>query len=249
MKGRLASLHAQEADMLHKTEIFPEIMARITQRRGDPHLYSRFDPAKTALVVVDMQNCWVMEGQPGYTPYVPAIVPNINRVSTALRQAGGTVAWVQMNGSREVAAKWTRYRDFYANTEMFEAWADSLAPGNVGFELWAGLDVQKGDLVVEKNRFSALIQGASNLHAQLEARGVDTLLITGTATNVCCESTARDANMLNYKVVMVSDANCARSDVEHSAALSSLFGMFADVMTTDEVVSRLAPAARPQKAA
>jgi ureidoacrylate peracid hydrolase len=153
-----------------------------------------------------------------------------------------------MNGSREVTAKWQRFRDFYPTKELFEAWADGLTPGKIGYELWAGLDVKPSDLKIEKNRFSAFIQGSSNLEAELQKRGIDTVLITGTATNICCESTARDAQMLNYRVVMVSDGNATRSDAEHNATLSNLFGLFADVMTTDEVVARLSPAAKAQAA-
>ena len=58
------------------------------------------------------------------------------------------------------------------------------------------------------------------------ARGIDTLIIVGTATNVCCESTARDAMMLNYKVFFVSDANACRTDEEHNATLAILMIMW-----------------------
>ena len=234
---------------MHNTAIFPEIMQRIAERRGEPHLFNHLVPARTALVVVDMQNCWVMEGQPGYSPYCPAIVPNINRLAAATRQAGGTVIWVQMICSREVSAKWHRFRDFFPNEKLFAAWTDALTPGNIGYALWPGLEVKPGDVTVEKKRYSAFISGSSNIEEELKKRGIDTLLVTGTATNVCCESTARDAQMLDYRVVMVSDGNSTRSDAEHNATLSNLFGMFADVMTTDEVISRLKPQAAGQKAA
>ena len=233
---------------LHKTQILPEVLTRITERRGKLHLYDAIDPARTALLVVDMQNCWVMEGQPGYTPYCPAVVPNINRLAASVRQTGATVVWIQMNASPAVTAKWQRFKDFYANEALFQQWSAALSPGNVGYELFAGLEVRPGDMRVEKNRFSAFIQGASGLQAQLEQRGIDTLLVTGTATNVCCESTARDAHMLNFKVIMVSDGNATRTDAEQNATLSNLVSMFSDVMTTDEVVSRLHSAAKPQKA-
>ena len=63
-----------------------------------------------------------------------------------------------------------------------------------------------------KKRFSAFIQGSSDIEAYLRGRGIDTLLIGGTATQVCCESSARDAMMLNFKVVMVPDALATYSD-------------------------------------
>ena len=75
--------------------------------------------------------------------------------------------------------------------------------------LWPGLDVLLGDEMVPKYRFSAFLPGASDLPARLRARGFDTVLITGTVTNVCCESSARDAMMTNFRVVMVSDGNAA----------------------------------------
>ncbi len=67
------------------------------------------------------------------------------------------------------------------------------------------------------------------------------MLIAGTATNVCCESTARDAMMLDYRVIMLSDANATWTDEEHAATLNSFMLFFGDVMTADEVSGRLVP--------
>ena len=65
------------------------------------------------------------------------------------------------------------------------------------------------------------------------------MLITGTVTNVCCESSARDAMMLNFKTIMVSDGNAARSDAEHNATLAAFYAIFGDVMETAHVIERL----------
>ena len=102
---------------------------------------------------------------------------------------------------------------------------------------------------VEKNRFSAFIQGSSDLDRLLKARGIDTVIVTGTVTNTCCESTARDAMMLNYKTVMVSDANAATTDDEHNATLANILRIFGDVMSTDEVIALLAGGAAKSVAA
>ena len=67
----------------------------------------------------------------------------------------------------------------------------------------------------------------------LRGRGIDTLLVTGTVTSVCCESTARDAMMLNFKTIMVTDGNAAMTDEEHNAALTDFYLTFGDVMSTD----------------
>jgi ureidoacrylate peracid hydrolase len=224
---------------MHKSAIFPEVTQRAKERRGLQHVYDAIDGRKSALIVIDMQNNWVMEGQPGFAAGCVDIVPNINRLAAALRAAGGLVVWVKMDGSPEVQAGWQRFRDFFPGEELFQRWCDALTPGSVGFELWAGLDVKPSDAHVVKTRYSAFIQGSSGLEAMLRERGLDTVVVVGTATNVCCESTARDANMLNFKTIMVSDGNATRSDAEHNATLSNLFGLFADVMTTNEIVARL----------
>jgi ureidoacrylate peracid hydrolase len=92
---------------------------------------------------------------------------------------------------------------------------------------------------VFKNRYSALIAGASTLEPMLRNFGIDTLLIAGTKTNICCESTARDAMMLDFKVVMVSDCCAALSDDEHLATLETFIQQFGDVMTAGEVLKAL----------
>ena len=75
----------------HKIELSSDVIARVTKRRGGKlHAFDRLDPAKTALIVIDMQNVWVKEGMPAYTPYCRPIVPNINRLAAAMRDAGGS---------------------------------------------------------------------------------------------------------------------------------------------------------------
>ena len=92
-----------------------------------------------------------------------------------------------------------------------------------------------------KKRFSAFLPGSSDIVAYLRGRGIDTVLIGGTATNVCCESSARDAMMLNFKVVMVHDVLATYTDEEHNATLRNFYSIFGDVQTLDEV-DRLAQA-------
>ena len=93
--------------------------------------------------------------------------------------------------------------------------------------------------MVTKNRYSALIPGASSLADVLRAKGIDTLLIAGTKTNVCCECTARDAMMLDYQVVLLSDCTAALSDDEHRATLENVIQQFGDVMTADQALALL----------
>jgi ureidoacrylate peracid hydrolase len=116
---------------------------------------------------------------------------------------------------------------------------EAFSPGNSGHDIYPGLDVLPEDVLVWKRRYGAFVPGSSNLHAILQARGIETLIITGTASNVCCESTARDGMMLNYQVLFVSDANASFSDSLHNATLTALAHSFADIVSTGEVVALL----------
>ena len=80
---------------------------------------------------------------------------------------------------------------------------------------------------------------SSNLESILRARHIRNLVIAGTATNMCCETTARDAMMLDYRVIMVSDANAARYDEDHAAGLNSFYQSFGDVRTTGDMLDRV----------
>ena len=90
-----------------------------------------------------------------------------------------------------------------------------------------------------KYRFSGFLPGTSDLADRLRARGFDTVLITGTVTNVCCESSARDAMMSNFRTIMVSDGNAALSQAEHDASLTAFYNVFGDVMDTDMIIDAL----------
>jgi ureidoacrylate peracid hydrolase len=145
--------------------------------------------------------------------------------------------------------RWSVFFDHFGSPTHSAAERKSLSRGDLGHELHAELDVRPVDLVVEKTRFSAFIQGSSDLDLILRKLGVDTVVIVGTVTNTCCESSARDAMMLNYKVVLASDANAAHSDDEHNATLTNILRIFGDVLSTDEIVAHLsrADAAPPSR--
>ena len=93
--------------------------------------------------------------------------------------------------------------------------------------------------ITTKTRFSAFIRGSSDLEDRLRAAGIDTLVMTGIATDVCVESTTRDAHMLNFRTMVASDATATRSDEAHNASLSAMFNHFADIFTSDEIIELL----------
>jgi ureidoacrylate peracid hydrolase len=168
------------------------------------------------------------------------IVPNINRLARELRAAGGTVVWVQTT-SAGALEKWANHHKFMLTPAVAKARISNLDESAPGFALYPQLEALPSDLHIRKVKYSAFIHGSSDIDAQLKSRGIERLLITGTVTNVCCESTARDAMMLDYRVIMVADGNAANSDEEHAASLNNFLSFFGDVMTTEETIVRLVP--------
>jgi ureidoacrylate peracid hydrolase len=224
---------------MHNISIPKSVVDRVIARRGREHVHDNLDPRKTALVVVDMQNAFLMPGVAhSLCPMAQEIVPNINRLARAVRSTGGAVVWIKTTFTEETVKSWSTYYEI-SRPEQNAKRAEALAAGSKGHELWSELDVQPDDPIVEKKRFSAFIQGSSNLADVLRERGLDTVLVTGTVTGVCCESTARDAMMLNFKTVMVSDGNAAMTDEDHNASLASFYLTFGDVMSTDLLVECL----------
>lgn len=205
-----------------------------TTQRG--RYFARLDGPRTALLVVDMQKHWVDPDGRSYVETAAGIVPNINRMASALRQKGGVVVWVTVSFAAQGRAAWAMY---FENLETATEARSDLTPGNEMHNLWPELDVQEQDLRVEKDRFSAFIAGASNLESALRSRSVDTVLVAGVATNICCESTARDAMMLDFRTVMIDDANAARTDDDHLAGLRTFSQVFGAVLSTDEIMQRL----------
>ena len=224
---------------MHPSELPDDITERMRVRRGRLHLFERLHVSRTALVVIDMQNAFLRPGAPSETPMARAIVPQINRLAQAVRAGGGVVAFAQGSFQPSGPEAWPLFFEHMVNPAFSAAILQALTPGHPDHELWPELDVQPGDVRVRKKRYSAFFPGACSLPEQLRERGVDTVIITGTLTNVCCEASARDAMMGDFKTVMVSDANAARSDAEHLAALVTLVQFFADVRSTDDVLAML----------
>ena len=228
---------------MHKTEIHPDAVRFIKARRGGRlHVHDTLDPARTALVVVDMQTAFLKPGLPSEVPMAREIVPNINRLAAAFRAAGGIVVWVTTTFDENIFTEWSSFLGGTVSPETAKRIARQLMEGAEGHPLWPDMEAEDGDMRSVKRRFSAFIQGSSDIEAQLRARGIDTLAVTGTLTNVCCEATARDAMMRNFHVIMVADGNATYTDAIHNASLTSMSINFADVMTTDEVIGALAGA-------
>jgi ureidoacrylate peracid hydrolase len=222
---------------MHNSAVYPWVVDRVVQRRGGLRVFDRLDSKRTAHIVVDLQNGFMAPGAICEIPEARAIVPTVNAISAAVRDAGGLVVYIQNTLDEEAIRTWSTYLDHFCSPSRRQGMIDAFTPGAEGHALWASLDVRAEDLKVRKRRFGAFVGGSSDLHAILQARGVDTLIITGTASQVCCESTARDAMMLNYKVFFVTDGNATFTDEEHNATLSAMAHTFCDVIRSDELIA------------
>ncbi len=217
--------------------MFPQpIVDRVVARRGTEHIFADLNPKRTALVVIDLQYAF-MDDAIGHAvcPAAREIVPAVNRLAAAVRETGGGVFWIKNTFDARCEVEWSVMQDMATPAARAKR-AAAMSEDTPGHALWPELDVQTGDEILKKYRFSAFLPGASDLPERLRARGFDTVLITGTVTNICCESSARDAMMSNFRVVMVSDANAASTPEEHAASLTAFYLTFGDVMDTDQVI-------------
>ena len=223
---------------------FPQwVVDRVVARQGCLHPYDRFDAARTAFVVVDLQNYYTQPGYLGECAPARATFPAVNGLARAMREAGGHVIWVQTS-SDGADDFWSHHHAYMLTPERSARRLRELASTHPGFQLAPGLEVAPDDVRVTKRCYSALVPGSSPLDAVLRERGVTHLLIGGTVTNVCCESTARDAMMMDYATVMVHDALSAVTPQEHEQTLQNWMLFFGDVLGTQEIAERLQAAPR-----
>lgn len=218
-----------------------ELERRLVARRGRLHAYDSYEGSKTAFVIVDMQNFFMKEGELMCAPASRDIVPDVTRLAQAVRDAGGLVIWIVMEATEESRDAWWNFHELF-HPEAQDRRFNSLARHGEGYRLWHEMHPQSCDLTVVKKRYSAFVQGSSDIEQVLRERDIDTVLVGGVATNVCCESTARDCMMRGFRTIMVSDCNASFTDAEHEGALLNFITYFGDVQTADEVIARMVPA-------
>jgi nicotinamidase-related amidase len=208
---------------VHAWRIEEREYLRQQQRRGRRYAYEHLAPTRTALVVIDMVPFFVAEA-----PYALGIVDPIVSMATSLRTAGGTVAWILPAG--------TPAREDFFGPQTAQMLSHSGGTGPLHERLWPAFQIHDQDIIAEKSAASAFFPGRCPLPDLLEQRDIDTVLITGTVTNVCCESSARDAATLGYRVIMVADANAARRDEDHNATLHTIYRTFGDVRPAADIL-------------
>jgi ureidoacrylate peracid hydrolase len=231
---------------MHELSLSEGLLSQIRAQRGTVHPFERLDMRRTAHIVVDLQKGFMEAGAPVEVPVAREIVPNVNSISAAVRRAGGRNVFLRMTVDSESRSSWSNWFAYMHTPQGGASISEAFARDAHYWQLWPTLEVAAADQIVEKTRFGAFVPGASRLHELLQDQGIDTLIITGTLTNCCCESTARDAMQMNYKIIFVSDATAALTDAAQNATLENMAMLFADVMTTGEVLNAVTrPAAEP----
>ena len=197
-------------------------------------------PRRTALINVDLQNCFLRDS-PIAAPEGPVVVERLNRLAAVCRQAGVAVIHTRFvldpDGS-----------DLGVLSETSPPARDGLLNRDApSAQLDEALVVREGDVILDKPRFGAFCRTA--LEEILRARGIDTVIIGGVATNVCCETTAREAMQREFHVFFLSDGTAAADMPGASAAelqktsLVTLGFLFAQVLTVDEMIAKIRAAA------
>jgi len=224
---------------MHAVNLPAELLSQIQAQRGTLHPFERLDMQRTAHLVVDLQNGFMESGAPVEVPVAREIIPNVNSISAAVRRSGGRNVFLRMTVDSASQSSWSNWFAYMHTPRGGTDIARAFARNAHYWQLWPELEVAPSDHIVEKTRFGAFVPGASGLHELLQLHHIDTLIITGTLSNCCCESTARDAMQMNYKVIFVSDANAALTDAAHNATLENMATLFADVMSTAEVLTAM----------
>jgi len=193
-------------------------------------------PERMALLNIDMQNCFV-EGSPIAAPDGLTLLGRINRLSAVCRKASIPVIHTSLvlrpDGSN---------MGVLGETSP-PAKAGILNKGSVSAALHNGLVVDPRDILLDKPRFGAF--HGTDLELILRSRNVDTVIISGIATNVCCETTAREAMVRDFHVFFLSDGTATAPMGNSSAAelqkatLATLGFLFAQVLTVDEMIEKI----------
>jgi nicotinamidase-related amidase len=203
------------------------------QRRPADHW--PITPNNTALVVVDMQNIWVHPRGARYLPMSEDIVPKVQALLGFCRANRVPVIYLHTTKRKDLADVGI-FADIKPQThDADDEWSNF--EGSIGAEFYEPVKPADGDILVKKFRYSGFY--GTQLENLLRALGRDTVAIAGVATNVCCDSTARDGAMRDFKVLFLSDCNASFTQEEQEATLNNFDKHFGVVMDSRALIARL----------
>ena len=181
------------------------------------------DADRTALLVVDMQNDFVLPGAPVAAPGALDVIPVIADLAARARRRGFPVVYTQETHRPDES-------DFGVELH-FEP--PHCLEGTEGPEVVDALKPEDGDLrITSKRRYDAFL--GTDLDLVLRCAGVENLIVTGVCTDICVTSTVQHARNLDYRCVVVRDGVAGSSPARHDAALFGLEHVFAVVATAGE---------------
>ncbi|MDE0800136.1 MAG: cysteine hydrolase [Rhodospirillaceae bacterium] len=201
------------------------------------------DPARTALINVDLQNVFV-EGFDISATDGPEVVQRLNKLSRVCRDHGmmviHTINEIRADGSNRGVA-----------SEVVTAYLQStgtsrkggISAGSDGAKLHDSLEVEPSDVLLSKPRYGSFT--GTDLDLILRTNNIEAVIIGGIATNVCCDTTAREANQRDYKVFFLSDGTGNHgmqglsAEVIKDATLAAVRLAFGQVLTVDETIAKI----------
>jgi nicotinamidase-related amidase len=218
-----------------------------------PYPYDgRLDPARTAVLAIDMQVDFLSSdgyfARKGYDPGpLRTVIAPIKRLTDAARVAGCMIIWTCQGYRADLAdaSPYDHWRARRAGIDMQRGDPGSLLRGSPGYQIVPELTPPVGDVIVDKTANGAFYQ--TDLELVLRARGITHLIFSGCTTDVCVHTTLREAVDRKYQCLLVKDA-CASADAyAHAAAVHMVTvedGIFGVVSTVDDVVAGLGTLAR-----
>lgn len=187
----------------------------------------RLNRDRAALLVIDMQTFFLEPASPSFTCGGPAILPNLKAAMRAFRQAGQPVIF-----TRHV------HHPGLLDAGIMEGWWEGMClEGSPESEIHPDLSPQGGEKTIFKHRYSAFYN--TDLETVLRCLKVEDLVIAGIMTNMCCESTARDAYYRDYRVFFLADGTGSVTEEMHLASLLNLAFGFAWVTDVEQVIGQL----------
>jgi len=188
----------------------------------------KLNAGAAALLVIDMQNAFLHPRGAIYLPAAAAVVPRVAALAAAFRAAGRPVLY-------------TRHAEDAggANAGLMAKWWDGSSPaeGTWDAEVFEELAPRPGDAVIPKIRYNAFM--ATDLEPRLRQAGIEDLVVAGVMANLCCESTAREAFMRDYRVFFPADGTAAPNLEFHRATLLNLAYGFAVITSCAELAAAL----------
>jgi isochorismate hydrolase len=183
----------------------------------------KFSPKRSALLVIDMQKFFLNKESHSYIPAATTIVPNVNSIIKNYREQSLPLIFTfhayEVDEDPGVMGRW---------------WGDMLRVNNPLSGIHPSIDLSKDDIILLKTRYSAFI--GTDLEKILKEKKIDTLVITGIMTHLCCETTAKDAFMKDYDIYFVVDATATETETLHISSLRTLTDGFTIPMKTDEIL-------------